>query len=35
MTDLTAGVVATLVINEARMLDRLEHGFSQATDVAE
>ena len=35
MTDLTAGVVETLVINEARMLDRLEHGFSQATDVAE
>ena len=35
MTELTAGVVETLVINEARMLDRLEHGFSQATDVAE
>jgi argininosuccinate lyase len=35
MTELTAGVVATLTMNEARLRDMLAGGFSQSTDVAE
>ena len=35
MTELMAGVVETLTINEARLRDVLDGGFSQATDVAE
>ena len=35
MTDLTAGVVGGLTVNEARLRDALARGFSQATDVAE
>ena len=35
MTELTAGVVATLTMNEARLRDALANGFSQSTDVAE
>jgi argininosuccinate lyase len=35
MTDLTAGVVATLTINEGRLREALAAGFSQSTDVAE
>ncbi len=35
MTKLTAGVVETLVVNEDRLLEELDRGFSQATDVAE
>src|SRR4029450_12629715 len=35
MTELTAGVVATLTINEGRLRDALSLGFSQSTDVAE
>jgi argininosuccinate lyase len=35
VTDLTAGVVATLTINEGRLREALAAGFSQSTDVAE
>jgi argininosuccinate lyase len=35
MTELTAGVVATLTMNEVRLRDALAKGFSQSTDVAE
>ncbi|HET8621250.1 MAG TPA: lyase family protein [Acidimicrobiales bacterium] len=35
MTELTAGVVSTLTMNEARLREALATGFSQATDVAE
>jgi argininosuccinate lyase len=35
MTELTAGVVATLTMHQARLLDAFAHGFSQSTDVAE
>jgi argininosuccinate lyase len=35
MTELTAGVVATLTINEGRLREALALGFSQSTDVAE
>jgi argininosuccinate lyase len=35
MTELTAGVVATLTVNEGRLRDALASGFSQSTDVAE
>jgi argininosuccinate lyase len=35
MTELTAGVVATLTMNEARLREALANGFSQSTDVAE
>jgi argininosuccinate lyase len=35
MTELTAGVVATLTMNERRQREALALGFSQATDVAE
>jgi argininosuccinate lyase len=35
MTDLTAGVVATMTMNERRLREELAAGFSQATDVAE
>jgi argininosuccinate lyase len=35
MTELTAGVVATLTINEGRLRQALSLGFSQSTDVAE
>ena len=34
-TELTTGVVRTLEVNTARMLEALESGFSQATDLAE
>ncbi len=34
-TRLTAGVVATLEVNSARMWQALESGFSQSTDLAE
>jgi len=35
MTELTAGVVATMTMNEERLREELIGGFSQATDVAE
>jgi argininosuccinate lyase len=35
MTELTAGVVATLTMNERRQREALALGFSQSTDVAE
>ena len=35
MTELTAGVIETMAINEPRLLDQLGRGFSQATDIAE
>jgi argininosuccinate lyase len=35
VTELTAGVVGGLTVNEARLRDVLASGFSQATDVAE
>jgi argininosuccinate lyase len=35
MTELTAGVVATLIMNETRLREALANGFSQSTDVAE
>jgi argininosuccinate lyase len=35
ITELTAGVVASLTINEVRLREALASGFSQATDVAE
>jgi argininosuccinate lyase len=35
MTELTAGVVATLTMNQARLREALAIGFSQSTDVAE
>lgn len=35
VSDLTRGVVATLMVNEARLWKALENGFSQATDLAE
>ena len=35
LTDLTAGVVETLEVNEARLRDTLEAGFTQATDLAD
>jgi argininosuccinate lyase len=35
MAELTAGVVATLTINEGRLREALALGFSQSTDVAE
>jgi argininosuccinate lyase len=35
MTELTAGVVATLTINEGRLREAMSLGFSQSTDVAE
>jgi argininosuccinate lyase len=35
MTELTAGVVATLTMNEGRLREALALGFSQSTDVAE
>jgi argininosuccinate lyase len=35
MTELTAGVVATLTMNETRLREALASGFSQSTDVAE
>ena len=35
MTELTAGVVGGMTINEARLRDALARGFSQSTDVAE
>jgi argininosuccinate lyase len=35
MTELTAGVVASLTMNEVRLREALASGFSQATDVAE
>jgi argininosuccinate lyase len=35
MTELTAGVVATLTMNVARLREALAIGFSQSTDVAE
>ena len=35
MAELTAGVVGTLTMNEARLRDELAAGFSQSTDVAE
>jgi argininosuccinate lyase len=35
VTALTAGVVAGFTVNERRMRDALDAGFSQATDVAE
>src|SRR4029450_2575242 len=35
MTELTAGVVATLTMNETRLREALGGGSSQSTDVAE
>jgi argininosuccinate lyase len=35
ITELTAGVVASLTMNEVRLREALASGFSQATDVAE
>jgi argininosuccinate lyase len=35
MTELTAGVVGTMTMNEARLREALAIGFSQSTDVAE
>jgi argininosuccinate lyase len=35
VTELTAGVVAGMTVNEARMREALDTGFSQATDLAE
>ncbi len=35
MTELSAGVVSTLTMNEARLREALANGFSQSTDVAE
>ena len=35
MTELTAGVVASLTVNEVRLRNALANGFSQSTDVAE
>jgi argininosuccinate lyase len=35
MTELTAGVVASLTVNEDRLRNALASGFSQSTDVAE
>src|SRR5262249_43657829 len=35
MTELMAGVVETLTINERRLRNELDGGFTQATDVAE
>jgi argininosuccinate lyase len=35
ITELTAGVVSSLTVNEVRLRDALASGFSQSTDVAE
>jgi argininosuccinate lyase len=35
ISELTRGVVATLTVNEKRLWEVLESGFSQATDLAE
>jgi argininosuccinate lyase len=35
ITELTAGVVGSLTVNEARLREELATGFSQSTDVAE